>query len=210
VRLEPPAPRLVDELAALGFAVEPEAAERAFAAEIAYYVEHHTEGRDQSSLAELRNRCAAVLADELRVPGLPVPAAREAMLAAIRFEPYADAAPALRELRRGGLRLVVASNWDCSLHEVVDRAGLAELVDAIVTSAETGARKPDPALFEAALAAAGCEAGEAIHAGDSLENDVAGASAAGVRAVLVDRTGGGPSPPGVPVVAGLRELAALI
>ncbi|MEA2367714.1 MAG: hypothetical protein QOH38_432 [Thermoleophilaceae bacterium] len=210
VRLEPPAPRLRAELAARGFDVGAEAAERAFAAEIAYYLEHHTEGRDASTLAELRNRCAAVLADALGVPALPVAEAREAMLAAIRFEPFADAAPALRELRVRGLRLVVASNWDCSLPEVLERAGLAALVDGVVSSAQAGARKPNPRLFEAALAAAGCGPDEAVHAGDSLDNDVAGAIAAGIRPVLVDRDGTGEPPAGVPVIARLGELAALI
>jgi putative hydrolase of the HAD superfamily len=209
VRLEPPAPRLSAGLAALGFEVTEDAAERAFAAEIAYYLEHHMEGRDARSLAELRNRCAAVLADALAIPGLPLPTARDAMLAAIRFEPFGDSGPALRELRGRGLRLVVASNWDCSLPEVLERAGLAALVDAVVPSAVAGARKPDPRLFEAALAAAGCAPGEALHAGDSLDDDVAGATGAGIRAVLVDRDRSRRPPAGVPVVAGLTELAAL-
>jgi 2-haloalkanoic acid dehalogenase type II len=210
VRLEPPAPRLRDELARRGFHVGAGIVERAFAAEIAYYVEHHTEGHDQSSLAELRNRCAAVLQDALGVPELPLTAARDAMLAALRFEPFADAAPALRELRDRGLRIVVASNWDCSLPDVLDRVGLAQLVDGVVTSAAVGARKPDAAVFEAALRLAGCAPGEAMHAGDSLTNDVEGARAAGVRAVLVDRSGATPAPDGVVKVAGLRELAAVI
>ena len=54
-----------------------------------------------------------------------------------------------------GLTLVVCSNWDCSLPEVLHEAGLRELVDGVVTSAEVGARKPDPRLFEAALAGRG-------------------------------------------------------
>jgi putative hydrolase of the HAD superfamily len=210
VRLEPPAPRLRAELARLGFEVDAAACERAFAAEIAYYLEHHTDGRDPGSLAELRNRCAAVLHDALDVPGLPVAAARDAMLAAIRFEPYPDAAPALRELRGRGLRIVVASNWDCSLPGVLDRAGLAALVDGVATSAAAGARKPDPAPFEAALRLAGCAADEAVHAGDGVAADVEGARAAGIRPVLVDRGGGERPPPGVPAIAGLGELAAVI
>ena len=52
-------------------------------------------------------------------PALDHATARAAMLAAIRFDAFPDAAPALRELREGGLRLVVASNWDCSLPEVL-------------------------------------------------------------------------------------------
>jgi putative hydrolase of the HAD superfamily len=210
VRLLPPAPRLVAELRRRGFVVDAAIAERAFAAEIAYYVEHHTEGRDPSSLAELRNRCAAVLHNALAIPGLPVADARAAMLAALRFEPYPDAAPGLRRLRARGLRLVVVSNWDVSLSDVLDGAGLAPLVDGVVSSAAAGARKPDPAIFDAALEAAGCAAGEAVHAGDSVENDVAGARGAGLRAVLVDRSGRADAPRDVEVVAGLGELAAVI
>ena len=210
LRLEPPAPRLRESLRGRGFAVGAEAAERAFAAEIAYYLEHHTEGRDASSLAELRNRCAAVLHDALGLPELALADARAAMLESIRFDPYPDAAPALRDLRRRGLRVVVASNWDCSLRDALGGAGLAPLLDGVVTSAEAGARKPDPALFEAALRAAGADASDALHAGDSVANDVEGARAAGIRAVLVDRDGGSGAPPGVRTVAGLDELAAVL
>ena len=210
VRLHPPAPRLRAQLAAHGVQVDAGAAERAVAAEIAYYVEHHTEGRDDRSLAELRDRCAAVLQAALGVPELTLPPVREAMLASIAFEAYPDAARALAELRGRGLRLVAASNWDCSLPRVLDGAGLGELLDGVVSSAAVGARKPDPALFEAALAVALCPADEAVHVGDSLENDVRGALAAGIRAVLVDRTGSARSAAGVPVVGGLAELASLI
>lgn len=210
VRLEPPAPRLRSELARLGVEVDGAACERAFAAEIAYYLEHHTDGRDRESLAELRDRCAAVLHQELGVPDLPVAVARDAMLAAIRFEPYPDAAPALRDLRERGLRIVVVSNWDCSLPEVLDRAGLAALLDGVVTSAQAGARKPDRAPFETALRLAGCAAEEAVHAGDGIAADVEGARSAGIRAVLVDRGGGERPPPGVHAIAGLGELAAVI
>jgi putative hydrolase of the HAD superfamily len=206
VRLEPPAPRLQAELARLGHQVDPDLAERAFAAEIAYYLEHHTEAFDPSSLAELRNRCAAVIRDVLGVPELDHAGARRAMLDSIRFAPYPDAGPALGELRARGLRLVVASNWDCSLPHVLDGAGLGGLLDGVVTSAATGARKPDPALFVAALRLAGCEAGEALHVGDSPVNDVDGARSAGIRAVLLSRDGSAAPPTGVEAIASLAEL----
>lgn len=209
VELEPPVPRLRAELAARGFDVKEELVARAFGAEVAYYVEHHTEGRDQSTLAELRNRCASVLLGELGIPELPPADAREALLAALSFRAFDDVEPALRELRERGLRLVVVSNWDCSLREVLERAGVLELVDAAVSSAEAGAPKPDPAPFEAGLAAAGCEPGEAVHVGDSEENDVAGAGAAGIRAILL-RRGGATGPDGEPTIAGLGELAAVL
>jgi putative hydrolase of the HAD superfamily len=103
---------------------------------------------------------------------------------------------------------VVASNWDCSLPGALAQAGLLHLVDDVVSSAVVGAAKPDVRLFEAALAAAGCGPGEAIHVGDSLENDVAGATAAGIAALLLVRSGD--APPGVPVIRSLVELPAVL
>ena len=79
-------------------------------------------------------------------------------MAAIRFRAFDDAAPALAELRRLGLSLVCVSNWDVSLPEVLGRCGLDGALDGVVTSAEAGARKPDPAIFQPALRLAGCSA----------------------------------------------------
>jgi putative hydrolase of the HAD superfamily len=203
VSMEPPAPRLAS---ALGVGLE--AAERAFAAEISYYVEHHVEGRDAPSLSALRDRCAGVIQRSLGLESVPLDEVREAMLDAIRFSAYPDAEPALRELRARGLRLVVASNWDCSLPEVLSQAGLASLVDGVVSSATVGAAKPEPALFEAALAVAGCAPGDAVHVGDSVSKDVEGASRAGVAAVLLDRDGGGGE--AAVCITTLAELPGLI
>src|SRR5262249_3711164 len=100
-----------------------------------------------------------------------------------------DAAPVLAALRHRGLRLVVVSNWDCSLPEALELVGLRSAVDEVVTSAVVGAAKPGARIFAAALAPAGCGAAEAVHVGDSQENDVEGAHAAGIRALLLDRSG---------------------
>jgi putative hydrolase of the HAD superfamily len=219
VALDPPAPRLRAELAARGIDVGAERAAAAFRAEIAYYLEHQLEGRDAAALDDLRDRCADVLREALGLPGLDRPSAREALLAAIRFRPYSDAAPALRELRRRGLRLVVASNWDCSLASALRDAGLLDMVDGVVSSAEAGVRKPDPRLFERALELAGCPPERAVHVGDSLSNDVAGAAAAGIRAVLLrrgeerpDAVAADASSDAAPVtaIASLAELARVL
>jgi putative hydrolase of the HAD superfamily len=111
----------------------------------------------------------------------------------------------LEALRARGAGLAVVSNWDVSLHDVLERTGLRDLVDAVVISAELGAAKPDPAIFHVALQALGVQAGDALHVGDSLEQDVRGAMAAGVAAVLVVRDGA-VAPPGVPSVSSLDEL----
>lgn len=200
VQMEPPAPRLA---AALGVPLD--RAEAAFRAEIAHYVEHHVEGRDEDSLSELRDRCAAVMHDALGPsPDYGPAEVRAAMLDAIRFSAFPDAAPALRSLRARGLRLVVASNWDCSLPEVLERVGLLELVDGVVASAVVGADKPAAAVFDAALSLAGCAASEALHVGDSPSKDVAGAQSAGIRALLIDRAGGDGD------IASLAELPRIL
>jgi putative hydrolase of the HAD superfamily len=207
---EPPAPHLRAELRArLDVDVGEQAAAVAIAAEIAYYRAHLHEGRDAEALAALRRRCA-----EAMRPALPPPAAdadgellTAALLAALRFRAYEDAAPVLQELRRTGVRTVVLSNWDASLHERLAETGLAPLVDGALASAELGTAKPERAAFAAALAVAGARPEEAWHVGDSLAADVAGARAAGLGAVLIAR-GGPPEPPpdGVPVIASLAEL----
>jgi putative hydrolase of the HAD superfamily len=208
VELQPPAPRLRRRLAEEGFELSEERALAGFAAEISYYLAHHLDGSDRERLDDLRDRCATVMMEALELPGLDHATARRAMLGSLDFTPYPDALEGLGELRERGHRLVVLSNWDCSLPDWLAPTGLLELVDGVVTSAGAGAAKPDPAPFRRALELAGAEPGEAVHVGDSLDNDVAGARAAGLRAVLVRREG--EPPPGVESVRALTEVAALL
>jgi putative hydrolase of the HAD superfamily len=208
LELLPPAPRLQAELRSLGVEVPLEQAGRAMKAEIGFYRGHLWMGRDAPGLAELRRRCAEVLREALDLD-LGVEAAEGALLAAIRFEPFPDAVPALRALRGAGVKLVAASNWDVSLHEQLARSGLDALLDGALSSAEVGAPKPDPEIFARALALAGAAPGEALHVGDDLEADVGGALAAGLTPVLIDRDGSVEAPPGVRRIASLAELPAL-
>ena len=208
VELQPPVPRLRRLLHETGFDVTEEQAAAGFMAEIAYYLDHHLDGSDRERLERLRDRCAEELRRALDLPGLDHATARRAMLGALEFTPYPDALPALAELRGRDLTLVVASNWDCSLPDWLRPPGILDLVDGVVTSAEVGAAKPSSRVFERALAVAGVEPGEALHVGDKLDNDVQGAAAAGVRAVLVQRDGR--PPPGVEAIGSLSELAALL
>ncbi|MBA3305219.1 MAG: HAD family hydrolase [Thermoleophilaceae bacterium] len=208
VELQPPAPRLrAALLEATDLDIGAEAAERGFAAEIAYYLDHHMEGGDPAGLERLRDDCARVMQEAVAVPGLDLRAVRLAMVASLEFTAFGDAEPALRALRDRGLRLVAVSNWDCSLALWLRSAGIGGLLDGAVSSAEVGQPKPSPAIFRAALEIAGVEAVEALHVGDSIHNDVEGARAAGIRAVLVDR--GGPGPAGVLCVRSLEEVASL-
>lgn len=181
VELEPPWVHLA---VALGDGVPPDRLEAAVRAEMRYYRAHSDEGRDAGSLADLRQRCADVLSREL---GRTVDV--ETLMAAIRFRAFPDAPPALARLRERGLTLVCVSNWDCSLPEVLERSGLRGALDAVVTSAAAGARKPEPSIFVRALELAGTTPGEAMHVGDTAAEDVEGARAAGIRALLLERNG---------------------
>jgi len=195
VELQPPAPFLRAELAErFGVEISEADARRAIAAEISFYRLHLDEGCDEQSLAALRERCAQALREAIpKEARRRLPAGSEmveALLASLRFSLYPEVRAALAEYHARGLRLVVVSNWDVSLRAVLRSLGVSPMLHAILTSAESGVRKPSPQIFEAALDLSGATAGEAIHVGDSVEEDVLGARAAGIEPVLVRRDGG--------------------
>ncbi len=206
VALEPPFERFA-VLAARrhGVRIAPADARRALLAEMAHYRDHCIGARDATALAALRLECAALIRDELALDldaGELVPTLVDSM----RFTPFPEVPGALARLRAQGHALAVASNWDVSLHDVLDRTGLAGLFDAVVTSAQAGASKPDARLFEAALSALGARPDEALHVGDRVDEDVEGALRAGLDAAWLDRAGAGEAPPGVRRIASLDEL----
>ena len=206
--LDDPAARLGRLLAAEGHPHPPERVSAALAAEIVHYRAHHDEGRDRKTLASLRLMCAGVLAEVLGDDVPPLSRLTEILVDALRFELLPDAVPALDALAGAGLRLGVVSNWDCSLAQVLDRLGVGDRFDAVSVSAVVGAAKPDPAIFRDALDSIGTPPGRALHCGDRPRYDCAGATAAGVRAVLVDRAGALASGP-CPRIASLAELLPL-
>lgn len=214
VDIEPPAPRLRALLAErFGVSVSVEQARIAIHAEIMYYRSHMQDGADAQRLAELRRRCAGVLLAALppsaELASLRLDEITELLLDSLVFRAFPEAAEALSRLRAQGLRLVVASNWDCSLESVLERIDLRGLVDGVAVSAEVGATKPDPQLLREALRLADARPEEALHVGDSLAEDVGAALAAGVRPVFLSRHGA-PGPPGVTVIASLAELANVL
>jgi len=117
---------------------------------------------------------------------------------------FPDAQPALRELRRRGARLGLVSNFDGRLLAICRGLEIADSFDAIVTSVRAGFAKPDPRIFAVALRRLGVAPADAMHVGDSEREDVVGARAVGVHAVLVRRD----APPRPPdIVSDLRQLS---
>ena len=100
---------------------------------------------------------------------------------------YDDAADCLRDLS-GQTRLGLVTNGAADdQRESLAWLGLTGYFDAIVVSAEVGLAKPDAAIFEVALDQLGLRPEDAWHVGDSLRTDVAGARAAGITAVWLNR-----------------------
>jgi putative hydrolase of the HAD superfamily len=96
------------------------------------------------------------------------------------------ALPALERLRRCVSRMVVVSNANGRLDVMLERLGLRRFFDLTLDSHLEGVEKPDPRLFDIALERSGASRETTLHVGDIYWIDVAGARAAGLRAVLLD------------------------
>jgi putative hydrolase of the HAD superfamily len=110
--------------------------------------------------------------------------------------PLPGAAEGLAAIAATGLPIVIVSNADGTVADLLARSGLLQVgpgpgveVRAIIDSGAVGVAKPDPRIFELALAVTGASAARAVHVGDAYQFDVRGARAAGVHPVLVDPLG---------------------
>ncbi len=152
--------------------------------------DEHSQSRDHY-LAWQRDRTLAMLAASDVHPGeydvivdkLRVGAANR------ELEAYDEVPEVLDALRTKGIRIVVCSNWDWDLREAVAESGLTSAVDAQISSAWVGARKPHPRIYEAALAEAGTDAAETLFVGDTWGPDVEGPIAVGMRPLYLRREG---------------------
>jgi HAD superfamily hydrolase (TIGR01509 family) len=183
--LRDPVGHLDHELRARGVELPRPAVERAFRAEVDFYVREHLTARDAESLEDLRLRCARVFLDAAAVD---LSAEKFAPALAYQYEVLPGVGAALEALSARGLALAVAANWDFGLHEQLRRHGLSRFFAAVVAAAEVGAAKPAAAPLLVALDRLGVTAGRALHVGDSGADEQA-AAAAGVhfaRAPLAD------------------------
>ena len=104
---------------------------------------------------------------------------------------YSDVIPTLQRLRDADFKLAIVSNWESPLDPLTERFGIAKYFDAVVASHDVRVRseKPDPHIFNYALAAVGVSAEEVVHVGDTYEADIIGAQKVGIRPILLDRDG---------------------
>jgi len=122
------------------------------------------------------------------------------------FDLYEDVLPALAALRTAGLRIGLVSNSARDVREFARHHGLD--VDAGISSFHHGRTKPHASIFRAVLDLLGVQPDEAAMVGDMIADDVEGARAAGMRAILLDREG--LHPEFEPRIESLNELPGLL
>lgn len=112
-----------------------------------------------------------------------------------------------------GLRLGAISNTlqpAHAMHRSLIRRGLAEFLDVEMYSSEVGVAKPHPAIFRAALGAAGVAPEQAVYIGDRLHVDVAGAQGAGMKAVLIEVAHRTENDPTITPEARIKDLSEVL
>jgi putative hydrolase of the HAD superfamily len=124
----------------------------------------------------------------------------------VHFELYDDALPVLDLLRERGLRIGLLSNSSRDLNEFVVHHHVR--ADAVLTSRAHGKTKPHESIFRAMLGLLDVPPGDAVMVGDTIDDDVEGARAVGMQAVLLDREGRYPGVDGR--LDDLRELPAAL
>lgn len=115
---------------------------------------------------------------------------------------YDDVRPTLKTLKAGGMRLGIISNWDERLRPLLKELGLDQFFETIVISCEAAACKPAAAVFQTSARQLGLAPKSILHVGDNMREDVEGAKAAGLNALLLDRS----AESSVGVIDSLAEL----
>ena len=178
------------------------------------------DGSDDAYDAEIFVKYAAHIIEQMGGRGDSVDAcAREVYrewAACQHFELYDDVPGVLRELSASGVRIGLISNSHRCLTSFESHFELRGLIAAAVSSSDHGYLKPHPSIFQAALQMVNVPAADVVMVGDNVRQDIEGAIAAGMRAVLLHRAET-PHPraqelvaAGVPVIHSLRELPSLI
>jgi HAD superfamily hydrolase (TIGR01509 family) len=124
-----------------------------------------------------------------------------------------DALQVLSWLEAHGIKRGICSNAPfppAMMRRQVETNGIAERVDAVVFSSEVGRRKPAPELYLAALDALATDPERTMFVGDRVREDYEGPRALGMRAVVLTAHAEEPPPEGVPSIASLTELPALL
>ena len=133
---------------------------------------------------------------------------REAYVA--HWRPVAGALALLAAVRERAAIGVVTNNMASEQRQKIDACGFSPYLDAVVISEEAGVAKPDPRIFEIAIGRLGRPRAETVMIGDAWATDVAGARAAGLRAVWFNRFGAASPDPSVSEIGSLAPAASVL
>lgn len=124
-----------------------------------------------------------------------------------RMEPKPGVIEFLRRLKKTGLSICLCTDMTAHIQQrKIAALGLASYFDAMVTSEETGAEKPDARMFLACLQKTGSKAADAFYIGDNFSRDIIGAAACGIFPIWLNDRGGSAEKLGVPY----REIASFV
>ncbi len=155
-------------------------------------ISHPHHSSDAERYDDLRAHLERQILVKLGIPDTPE---REEMVrelmdvqdAADTYTVYPEVPPALARLQADGFKLCIVSNFNWTLPEIAEGIGIARYMDAVVTSARVGFRKPHSRIYEAALEITGAQPAESLFVGDSHGPDYEGPVAAGFQALMIDR-----------------------
>jgi putative hydrolase of the HAD superfamily len=122
---------------------------------------------------------------------------------------FPETSSTLAQLKAQGVEIGIISNFDSRLFSLMRGLGIEQLFDSVTISSLAQAAKPAPKIFQLALEKHAVDPDEALHVGDSLQDDFGGATKAGLHAVLLDRQGRHQTA-GVQTIHTLDELLPLI
>jgi 2-haloacid dehalogenase len=170
--------------------------------------------RGETDQATLRVERFRRVAAELGIPGLPLDRVSAFYLETLSGQPhlYPGALTTIRSLAKRYPLALITNGIALVQHRRFAASPITRYFQAVVISEEVGVAKPDPRIFDSALAKIGVEAGEVLFVGDSVTSDMAAARNAGMDFCWLN-PGGAPAPPGPPpvcVIADIKELPACL
>jgi len=172
-----------------GSGVEPQALAEAYIAAAIRFWERLEPGSKRPPIGAIR---PSIWHAALKSRGIDDPELARRIAArydAIRLEGvelYPDAVPVLKKLH-GRYHLAIITNGFAETHaKKIEHLGLAKFFDNVILAGEMELVKPDPAVFRHAMEIANVKPEESVMVGDRYNRDVAGAHAAGMRAILID------------------------
>ena len=119
-------------------------------------------------------------------------------------------ADVLESLNRKYTLAVISNAMSDVPRRAIERSGLEKYLEAVVISRDLGIRKPDPEIFRFALENLGIEGYEAVHVGDSLDDDVQGAKNAGMEAIWIERLSEEINVQPDHIIHSIKELTSLL